>query len=1069
MNALIAFAVRQRVLVVLLLLFVMGIGVVSFLRLNIEAYPDPVPPLVDIITQNPGQSAEEIERYITIPIEIQMAGIPHVTAIRTISLFGLSDVKLQFTYDFTYQEAEQWVINRLSQLSPLPNNAAPQISPWSPIGEIYRYQVVGPPGFSPMDLKTIQDWILERRFKAVPGVIDVNGWGGRTKTYDITVDLDRLIEYGLTLPQVLQVLNNSNINIGGQTVNFGTQAAIVRGVGLIHSLDQISDTMVTSNNGVPVKIGDIARVSVGNQPRLGIAGRDDDDDIVQGIVLMRRGEQSMPTIQRVQAEVERINSSDILPPGVHIERIYDRSELINLTTHTVLHNMLFGIVLIFFVQWLFLGNLRSAIIVSITIPFALFFAIIILILRGESANLLSVGAIDFGLIVDATVIMVENIFRRLAQAPGERFARSVILHRTQTISSFRGKFATIFNAAVEVNRAIFFSAAIIIAGFVPLFTMSGVEGHIFGPMAKTYAYAIAGGLIATFTVSPALSAILLPDRVNEVDTLIVRWLHRLYRPTLRWVIKRRAATLAGMATLFVLAIVALPTLGLEFLPKLEEGNFWIRATLPPSISLETANGYVNQMRRIIKSYPEVISVVSQNGRPDDGTDATGFFNAEFYAPLRPFDTWPAGVDKETLTEEMSSRLAAEFPGVEFNFSQNIEDNVEEAASGVKGENSVKLFGNDLAALERTAAQIKQVMSTIPGIADLAVLNSLGQPSVRIDIDRARAARYGLQPGDINSTIAAAIGGQAAGSLYEEGSDRNFPMVVRLAPKYRQSLDAIRRITIGAPNPSGNGVVQVQLTDVASVNLVSGASFIYREGQQRYIPIKFSVRGRDLGGAVLEAQRKIAEQVQIPGGYHLEWVGEFGELQEAIGRLAIAVPLSLALICLLLFLNFGLVSDMLLAASVMPMALIGGIFALFVSGTPFSVSAAIGFVALFGISAMDGIIVIAYFNRLVESGMNRAEAVLHTGEVQMRPVVMTCVAACVGLLPAALSTGIGSQVQKPLALVVVGGILLAPALILLILPVLIDLFSRRHSGESEEEEMAPLAEDGKRRSAELGDI
>jgi cobalt-zinc-cadmium resistance protein CzcA len=1068
MNAVIAFALRRRVLIVLLLLFLFGIGIASFVRLNIEAYPDPVPPLVDVITQNSGQSAEEIERYITIPIEIQMAGIPHVTTIRTISLFGLSDVKLQFTYDFTYDEAQQWVINRLSQLAPLPNGALPQISPWSPIGEIYRYRVVGPPGYSPMDLKTIEDWILERRFKAVPGVIDVNGWGGKTKAYQITVNLDRLISYGLTLPQVLQVLNNSNINVGGQTVNFGPQAAIVRGVALIHSMDQIRDTMIAATNGVPVRIGDIANVSVGNLPRLGIAGQDDDDDIVQGIVLMRRGEQSMPTIERVQDEVSKINSSGILPPGVHIERIYDRSELINITTRTVLHNMLFGIVLIFFVQWLFLGNLRSALIVSTTIPFALFFAIILLVVTGQSANLLSVGAIDFGLIVDATVIMVENIFRRLSQPPDQRFARSTILHRTGHISPFRGSFATIFYSAVEVNQAIFFSAAIIIAGFVPLFTMSGVEGHIFGPMAKTYAYAIAGGLIATFTVSPALASILLPERVNEVDTFIVRWLHALYRPVLGFALKHRPLTLAGAAAMLGLAAIALPRLGLEFLPKLEEGNFWIRATLPPSISLEEANGYVNRMRGIIKSYPEVITVVSQNGRPDDGTDATGFFNAEFYAPLKPFDTWPSGVDKEKLTDEMNSRLQEEFPGVEFNFSQNIEDNVEEAASGVKGENSVKLFGNDLATLEKTAAKIKQVMSTVSGITDLAVLNSLGQPTVEVDIDRARAARYGLAPGDINSTITAAIGGQAAGNLYEEGSDRNFPMMVRLAPKYRESLDAIRRITIGANNPSGSGVVPIPLADVAEVKLVSGASFIYRENQQRYIPIKFSVRGRDLGGAVLEAQQKIAREAQLPSGYRLEWVGEFGELQDAIGRLAIVVPLSIVLICLLLFLNFGSVIDMLLAASVMPMALIGGIFALTLTGTPFSVSAAIGFVALFGIAAMDGIIVIAYFNRLLEGGMHRAGAILRTGEVQMRPVIMTCVAACVGLLPAAVSTGIGSQVQKPLALVVVGGILLAPVLILLVLPVLIDLCSRRRSLEGAEEEEA-LAVEGKRRSAELGDV
>ncbi|MBV9861976.1 MAG: efflux RND transporter permease subunit [Alphaproteobacteria bacterium] len=1058
MNTIIAFALRQRVLMALLLLAMMVLGLASFARLNIEAYPDPVPPLVDVVTQNTGQSAEEIERYITIPIEIGMAGIPNVTAIRTISLFGLSDVKVQFTYDFTYDEAQQWVINRLSQLPALPNSAQPQISPESPIGEIYRYRVVGPPGYSLIDLKTIEDWILERRFKAVPGVIDVTGWGGKTKTYDITVDLDRLLEYGVTLPQVLQVLNNSNINVGGQTINFGPQAAIVRGIGLIRSMDQIRDTMVTSNNGVPVRVGDIATVTVGHQPRLGIAGQDDDDDIVEGIVLMRRGAQSLPTIRAVEAEVERINSSEILPPGVRVERIYDRTDLINVTTHTVLHNMLFGVVLIFFVQWIFLGNLRSALIVATTIPFALFFAVTVLVVRGQSANLLSVGAIDFGLIVDATVIMVENVFRHLRDGEAAGDYAPIGIARAAGLS---GRLRVIFRAGAEVNQAILFSAAIIIAGFVPLFTMAGIEGHIFGPMAQTYAYAIAGGLIATFTVSPALSALLLPERVEEVETVVVRALRRVYRPVLELALARRVMTLAAAAAVVALAVIAVPLLGAEFLPKLEEGNFWIRATMPPSISLEEGNTYVNRMRRVIKSFPEVVTVVSQDGRPDDGTDATGFFNAEFYVPLKPFDTWPSGIDKETLTEQVDSALEAEFPGVEFNFSQTIEDNVEEAASGVKGENSVKLFGNDLATLEKTADRIKQVMSSVPGISDLAVLNSLGQPTVQIDIDRARAARYGLAPGDINSTIAAAIGGQAAGNLYEEGSDRNFPIMVRLAPKYRQSLDAIRRITVGAPNPGGNGtntsggnVVPIPLSDVAGIKLVSGASFIYREQQQRYIPVKFSVRGRDLGSAVGEAQQKIADQVKLPGGYRLEWVGEFGEFQEALSRLEAVVPISIGLICLLLFVNFGSVIDMLLAASVMPMALVGGVFSLWVTGTPFSVSAAIGFVALFGIAAMDGIIVVTYYNRLIQEGLDRAAAILRTCEVQMRPVVMTCVAACVGLLPAAISTGIGSQVQKPLALVVVGGMLVAPLLILLVLPVLIEVFSRRRPVEERQPQTAP---------------
>ena len=1041
MNSIVAFALRQRYLMLVLLALVLIAGVISFSKLNIEAYPDPVPPLVDIVTQSAGQSAEEIERYITIPIEVQMAGIPNVTTVRTISLFGLSDVKVQFTYAFAYNQAEQWVINRLAQLPPLPNNTQPQLSPESPIGEIYRYRVVGPPGYSVLDAKTLQDWVLERRFKAVPGVVDVTGWGGKTKTYDVTVDLDKLVDYGLTLQQVLQALNNSNINVGGQTVNFGPQAAIVRGVGLIDSMDDIRNTMLTANSGSPVLVKDIATVTVGHEPRLGIAGQDNDDDIVQGIVLMRRGAESLPTIRTVETEVEKINRSGILPPGVHIQKIYDRTELINVTTRTVLHNMVLGMILIFFVQWAFLGNLRSAIIVATTIPFALFFAITILVLRGESANLLSVGAIDFGLIVDATVILVENIYRHLSGHVAMRAERSRRLAAAGA-AGLAGKPGIILVASDEVSRAIFFSAAIIIAGFVPLFTLAGVEGHIFGPMARTYAYAIAGGLIATFTISPALSALLLPQQVRETETIIVRGLRRLYLPVVRFALANRILTLGGAVLLLALALVGVRSLGLEFLPKLEEGNLWIRATLPPSISLEEGNGYVNHMRKIIKGFPEVMTVVSQHGRPDDGTDATGFFNAEFFVPLKPFDTWPAGVDKATLTQHVNDALSAEFPGVDFNFSQYIEDNVEEAASGVKGENSVKLFGNDLATLEKTADKIKAIMATVPGITDLAVFNALGQPTVKIDIDRAKAARYGLAPGDINATVQAAIGGQAAGNLYEQGSDRNFPILVRLAPKYRQSLDAIRRITIGAQNPGGNGIVQIPLSEVAKVELVSGASFIYRENQERYIPIKFSVRGRDLGGAVLEAQQKIARELHIPGGYRLEWVGEFGELEAAIERLAVVVPLSLALICMLLYFNFSSLTDMLLAASVMPMALIGGVFALYVTDTPFSVSAAIGFVALFGIAAMDGIIVLSYFNALLAQGVDRAAAIMRTCDVQMRPVMMTCVAACVGLLPAALSTGIGSQVQKPLALVVVGGILLAPLLILVVLPVLIELFSQR---------------------------
>jgi cobalt-zinc-cadmium resistance protein CzcA len=1034
MNALVGFSLRHRVLVVLGLILTLIGGVISFRALNIEAYPDPTPPMVDVVTQSAGLSAEEIERYITIPIETQTAGLRNLTTVRTISLYGLSDVKLQFSFDFTYEEALQQVLNRLAQLAPLPNGAQPQISPVSPVGEVFRYRLVGPRDYSVMDLRTLQDWVLQRRFRAVPGVIDVIGWGGKIKTFELQIDFNRLMAYGLTIPQLVQTLNNSNINVGGSTLNIGPQAAVVRGVGLIRSSDDISNTMLTQSGGTPVLVRDVATVRVSNQPRLGVAGKDDSDDIVQGIVLMRRGAQSTPTIQRVKAEVEKINSTNVLPPGVRIERIYDRKDLIDVTTHTVLHNMVVGILLIFFLQWVFLGNLRSALIVATTIPFALFFAIGILVMRGESANLLSVGAIDFGLIVDGTVIMVEAIYRKL----GETTPLEHLPGRGG--DDFSGKLMGIFDAAADVNRSIFFAAGIIIAGFIPLFTLSGVEGHIFGPMAKTYAYALAGGLLATFTVTPALSAIILPDHVKETETIVVRALHRVYTPVLRLAIGNKLLTITAALVLLALAGLAVRSLGLEFLPKLEEGNLWIRATMPSTISLEEGNTYVNRMRAIIRDAPEVETVVSQHGRPDDGTDPAGFFNAEFFAPLKPPDQWRKGMDKDDLTTELLGKLQAGFPGVEFNFSQYLQDNVAEAVSGVKGENSIKLFGNDLQTLASTAEKIKSVLATVPGVADLAVFTSLGQPTVQIDIDRARAARYGLTPGDINATIRAAIGGEAAGDLWEPGSDRHFPIIVRLARQFRQSPEAIQNLRIGIQGP--NGVTQVPLSEVATVKLMAGASYIYREQQQRYLPIKFSVRERDLGSTILEAQTKVAEQVPLPPGSRLEWVGEFGNLQDAIARLKVVVPISLALIGLLLWINFGSVPDTLLAMSVIPMAVIGGIFGLVLLQIPFSVSAAIGFIALFGIAVMDGIIILSQYNALIAEGYERDNAALRTGELQLRPVLMTCIIAGVGLLPAAVSSGIGSQVQKPLAVVVVGGMALAPIIILITLPVLVSIFSRR---------------------------
>ncbi|WP_316158388.1 MULTISPECIES: CusA/CzcA family heavy metal efflux RND transporter [unclassified Bradyrhizobium] len=1037
MDRLVAIAVQRRFLMVGMFVAVLIGGLIAFRQLNIEAYPDPTPPMVDIVTQSPGLSAEEIERYITIPIETQVAGIKNLRTIRTISLYGLSDVKLQFSFDYTYDEALQQVLNRLSQLSPLPGNVTPQISPLSAVGEIYRYRLRGPPGYSVLDLKTLQDWVLQRRFRAVPGVIDVTGWGGKTKTYEIQVDFNKLVANGLTLPQLLQAVGNSNINVGGNTVEIGTQSAVVRGVGLIRSMDDLANTMVSQSGGNPVLVKDVANVTVAEKPRLGIAGLNDNDDIVQGIVLMRRGEQSSPTIARVEQLVDQINNSTILPPGVRIERIYDRKDLIDTTTHTVLHNMVVGIGLIVLLQWIFLGNLRSALIVGATIPFALFFAVIILVLRGESANLLSVGAIDFGLIVDATVIMVEAIFRRLTQTTPLSAAEESHIS-PETMMGMKGH--AILSAAADVSRSIFFAAAIIIAAFLPLFTLSGVEGNIFGPMARTYAYALAGGLLATFTVTPALSAIILPAHVEETETRLMRLLHAIYSPALRWAVGNRNLVMTGAIGLVLLTVVVGRLLGLEFLPKLEEGNLWIRATLPPTISLQEGNAYVNEMRKIIRARPEVDAVVSQHGRPDDGTDAAGFFNAEFFAPLKPVKDWPGTKDKDQLTAELLKQLDDRFPGVEFNFSQYLQDNVSEAVSGVKGENSIKLYGNDLQALTDTANKIKQVLSTVQGVTDLAVFTSLGQPTVQIDIDRAKAARYGLAPGDINATIKVAIGGDTAGDLYEPGSDRHFPIIVRLAPEYRKSAEAIENLRIGAQGP--NGITQIPLSEVATIKLVSGAAYIYREQQERYLPIKFSVRERDLGSAIQEAQQKVAEQVQLPPGSRVEWVGEFGNLQDAIKRLSIVVPISLALIGVLLWFNFGSMADTLLAMSVIPMAIFGGVVGLVLTGIPFSVSAAIGFIALFGIAVMDGIIILSQFNQLIDEGVDRIEAVIRTGELQLRPVLMTCVVAGIGLMPAAVSTGIGSQVQKPLAIVVVTGMMLAPVVILITLPVLISLFSRR---------------------------
>ncbi|MER3447522.1 MAG: CusA/CzcA family heavy metal efflux RND transporter [Candidatus Dadabacteria bacterium] len=1021
MKRIIEFSLTQRSMVIVIMLLMLGAGIVAFHRLNIEAYPDPSPPMMEIITQSPGQSAEEVERYVTIPIEIAMAGMPGLQYLRSISLYGLSSVKVQFSYGTDYYFDLQQVLNRLGTLS-LPNNAQPFISPESAVGEVYRYQLIGPSDYSLMDLKTIQDWVLERRFRTIPGVIDVVGWGGLTKEYHIEVDLNKLVAYKITLPQVLTATSNSNINVGARTLNIGQQSADVRGIGLLRSIDDINNIVLTQSGGTPVLLKDVALVEIGHAQRLGIAGRDDNSDIVEGIVLMRRGEKTLEVMKRIEAEVDKINKSGLLPVGVKIRPFYNRRDLINVTTHTVLHNLVFGIFLVFLIQYVFLGNLRSALIVSASIPVALLFSVIIMVFRGDSANLLSVGAIDFGIIIDSTVIMVESIFRHLRD---EDESQTPYI----STSSYNPKLRRILAGAVQVNKPIFFSTAIIIAAFIPLFTMQGVEGQIFAPMARTYGYALIGALLATFTVSPALSAILLPDTVTEKETFVVRKLRSVYNFLLPCVLGHRFVAVGVAIVLLVLVFAVLPILGKEFLPKLEEGNLWIRATLPPTISLESGEPYVARIRDILRSFPEVVTVISQHGRPDDGTDPTGPFNIEFFVPLKPFNQWPKGLTKEKLIEQIKDRFQKEFIGIDFNFSQNIEDNVEEAVSGVKGENSVKLFGTDLKTLEAKADEISRQLLSVRGIEDVGIFRELGQPNVLIEIDRGRCARFGLAAGDVNAIVQAAIGGQIVTQVFE--GERHFPLVVRLMPQYRQNIEAIKSILV--PTPSN---AEVPLGDLCNINIRSGASYIYRENNERYIPIKFSVRGRDLGGAVAEAQSKVEQNVKLPLGYHAEWSGEFGELKEAEARLAYIVPISILLIVILLYSTFKSLLDSLLVIVSIPFALIGGILALIVTGTNFSISAAVGFISLFGVAVMAGVILISYYNRLQGEGYSKEEALIRATEVCMPPVLMMCMSACIGLLPPAISTGIGSETQRPLATVIVGGMFLAPILILLIVPVLI---------------------------------
>ena len=1062
-KSLLEFGLTRSAIIVLGLAVFCAAGLVAFWRLNIEAYPNPAPVILEITAQAAGLSAEEMEKYYTIPMEVGLYPTPGVVNVRSTSFYGLSFVRVTFAYGVDYYFALSQASIMLQQNVNLPGNQVAQIQQSSLVGEIYRYQLVGPPHFGLTNLRTLQDYVVTRRLLTIPGVVQINSWGGTTKQFNVDANLEKLEAYNITVPQLIAALGNANINVGGREITVGQQSVNIRGIGLVDSggaddvtkgykVQDVENIVLTQSGGLPIQVKNVATVSVGYVPRLGIAGRDHDDDIAAAIVVMGRTQHTNDIIPRVQAAVEKLNTDGSLPAGVKIVPYYDRSSLVGVTTHTVLHNLIFGCLLVFLIQWIFLGDLRSAIIVGANIPFALFFAIIILVLRGEDANLLSLGAVDFGIIVDSAVIMMENIYRNFQSTPEHR--QTLLRHlsegywgpdptsvagHTTTSPRWTERLRIIFVSALQVDKAVFFTAAITVTAFVPLFTMQGVEGQIFGPMARTYGYALAGALLSTFTVTPVLASLLLPRHIEEVETVIVRGLRAAYTPVLRWALGNlKVAVIIGVVFL-ALSVGAASRLGSEFLPALEEGNLWIRAAMPPTISLDAGTEATGKMREILLRHPEVLTVVSQHGRPDNGSDASPFSNVELFAPLKPFDEWPANVTKEKLTEELQKEFSEELPGIGFNFSQYIQDNVEEALSGVKGANSVKIVGPNLQILEGLATQVMAEMARVPGVADLGIFHLLGQPNLNIRIDREKAARYGLNTGDVNTVVQAALGGTTATTILE--GDRQFSLAVRLDPKYRSSIDAIRTVKVAYQTPSGtNGYVP--LSELAEITLDTGASFIYRERSQRYIPIKFSVRGRDLGGTVAEAQDRVTKALKLPNGYQILWSGEFDDLQNAKQRLMIVVPITLLLILILLYGLFNSLRDSLLAVAGIPFAIGGGLIALYLAGLDFSVSAAIGFISLFGVAVMDGILNITYYRELRLQGMNIAEAVFHGAEQRMRPMLMTALSAGVGLVPAAISHGIGSQVQRPLATVVVGGMFIGPLLLLIVAPALRKIFLSR---------------------------
>ncbi len=992
-RALISWSLHNRLVVLLGTIGLIAFGIHAAYNLNIEAYPDPTPPLVEVITQNPGTSPEEMERLIGIPIETALNGMPGLKYLRSISLAGLNDVKCIFEYGTDYWQARQEVINRIGMISNLPTGITPSLSPWSPTGEIVRYVLEGK-GYTLNQLKAVQDWVLERQLRTVPGVIDVTGFGGTVKQYQILLDTQLMKRYDVTLQMVTDAISQSNANVGGDVLPLGDQSHNVRAIGYlgegvdsldpsraarsyaieVEKLEDIQDVVVTTYQNMPVYIKQIAKVVIGYQPRLGVVGRDDENDVVEGIVLMRKYEKSLPTSNRVQEKIDELNKSSILPQGMQIVPFNRRTDLVYVTRRNVLENMIVGMILVIVILFIFLGDITSAGIVALMIPLAILFSVSVLYIQGKSANLLSIGAIDFGIIVDSSVIIVENIYRHITAPDADR-TRPLV--------------DRIIEASYEIERALFFSTLIIVCAFIPLFSMSGPEGALFGPMANTYAFAICGALTLAVTLTPVLCSFLFANKKEEKETFVDRIMKLRYLVMLDKILRHRYLLLATMGSLLAFTLWLIPRLGGEFMPPLEEGNLWIRALLPRTVTLQEAARMAPRLRAVIGSIPEIRAVMSHVGRPDDGTDVTSYYNLEFNAPLIPMEEWrkkpvkifgkelwQRAITREEIQDELMNKFAI-FPSVNFNFSQLIRDNVEEALSGVKGANSIKLFGNDLNVLETTGQRVINILNTVPGISNAGLFHIVGQPNLEIQIDRHECARYGINVSDVEAVVQVAVGGRAFTQMIE--GEKRFDIVLRLPKHQRDDPGVIERITVDTPGQDGKPGARIPLKQVAKIDPHKpGASYIYRENNRRYIPIKFSVQGRDLASTIAEAKRKVNDPqrgANLPGGYDIDWSGEFQQMEEANGRLLWIVPISIGLIMVLLYTAFSSIKDSFLVMVNVVEASMGGILALWITGTPFSISAAVGFVSVFGVAVQDGVLLISYFNQLREAGLPVREAVM----------------------------------------------------------------------------------------------